>query len=247
MNFSSRAEVAPTFAGKTVAIVGSGPGVMENPKHRVDSHDVVVRVNNYKLFPQTGRRTDVFYSFFGNSIRKRVADLRHDGVRLCMCKCPDAQFIESAWHRARGKMIGVDFRWIYVKRAAWWFCPVYVPSVEEFRAHFALLGGHVPTTGFAALLDVLSFNPGHVYLTGFDFFLSRTHNVNERWKAGDPDDPIGHDPAAERAWLAANLGAYPIALDEAAREALEGRTKFKMPLPRRSVMPNPASKPHAVR
>lgn len=213
MQFCDREFVRRFFDGKSVAIVGSGPGSLQNEKGLVDSHDVVVRINQYKLFPATGFRTDVFYSYFGHSITKPAQHLRRDGVQLCICKCPDAQFIESDWHRQNGKMNGVDFRWIYAKRKDWWFCPTYVPSVEEFRAHFDLLGGHVPTTGFSAVLDVLSFNPMHVYLTGFDFFSSGVHNVNERWKRVNTTDPIGHVPDAEREWFFKNHMNYPLTMD----------------------------------
>ncbi len=204
MRFVSRAEVLPVFAGRRVAIVGSGPGVLENPPGLIDSHEVVVRVNNYKLSPAAGQRTDVYYSYFGNAIKKPAADLKRDGVRLCMAKCPNAAAIESEWHVRNKKPHGVDFRWIYQLRSDWWFCDTYVPDLQEFLEGFDLLGRHVPTTGFSAILAVLSFQPASIYLTGFDFFSSGVHNVNERWRAGASDDPIGHVPDAERAWLAAN-------------------------------------------
>lgn len=213
MNFCDKATVRKAIKGKSVAIVGSGPGCLDNQRGLVDSHDVVVRVNNYKLFPATGFRADIFYSFFGSSIKKTAKELARDGVKLCMCKCPDAQFMESEWHRARGKMQGVDFRYIYQARRDWWFCDTYVPTVPEFMEQFDLLGGHVPTTGFSALLDVLSYKPKNVFLTGFDFFKSGIHNVNQRWKRANPSDPIGHVPDAERRWFAQNYENYPITMD----------------------------------
>jgi hypothetical protein len=213
MRFCDRERVAGLLEGKSVAIVGSGPGSLDNPRGLVDSYDVVVRVNNYKLFPATGFRTDVFYSFFGQSIKKTVRELKRDGVDLCMCKCPDAKFMESKWHIEQGKPAGVDFRMIYERRKDWWFCDTYVPSVDEFMGHFNLLGGHVPTTGFSAVLDVLSYSPANVYLTGFDFFSSGLHNVNERWTKLNHSDPIGHVPRQERDWLAENFDKYPITMD----------------------------------
>lgn len=200
-----RSYVEAVFNGKTVAVVGSGPGVLDNEPGFVDSHDVVVRVNNYKLGEAQGKRTDVFYSFFGSSIRKSVQDLVTDGVSLCLCKCPDAQFTESRWHRVNGKPHGVDFRYIYRDRASWWFCPTYVPTVEEFVSVFDMLDKHIPSTGFSALQQVLQHSPASVYVTGFDFFASRVHNVDEPWRPGNPEDPIGHAPELERAWLARNL------------------------------------------
>lgn len=206
--------------GRRVALVGSGPGVLDNRPGFIDSHDVVVRVNNYKLSPAAGARTDVFYSFFGSSIRKSVEELKRDGVDLCVCKCPNAQFMQSAWHRQNGRMHGVDFRYIYRQRAGWWFCDTFVPRIADFMVGFELLGGHIPTTGFAALLDILSCGPASLYITGFDFFASGLHNVDEKWRPGDPADPIGHVPAREREWLINNMEQHPIIVDRALSQNL---------------------------
>lgn len=214
MRFLTRPQVAPRLEGKTVAIVGSGPGVLTNAPGYIDSHDVVVRVNNFKLSKAAGHRTDVFYSFFGTSIRKTAKELRDSGVTLCMCKCPNAQIMESKWHRKHRKMEGVDFRMIYQRRAQFWFCDTRIPTLDEFMAKFDLLGRHIPTTGFAAIIDVLSFSPRSVHLTGFDFFRSGLHNVDEKWEGKNPDDPIGHLPERELAWLAVNAPLLPITFDD---------------------------------
>lgn len=222
MYFVGRQDVARLLNGRSVAIVGSGPGVLGNAPGRIDSHDVVVRVNNFKCVDErTGRRTDVFYSFFGRSIKKTHADLR--GVKLCMCKCPNAQFIESEWHRAHNKMVGVDFRRIYAHRAGWWFCPTYVPPVEDFLCTFNMLGRHVPTTGFSAIVDVLSYAPRKIFLTGFDFFRSGVHNLNERWRPGDESDPIGHVPEREAEWLRERMRTYPFECDDTLSSILGNR------------------------
>lgn len=211
--FVTFSDVADRFRGKSVAVVGSGPGCLDNARGFVDSHDVVVRVNNYKTGPAQGFRTDVHYSFYGTSIRKRAEELTRDGVTLCMCKCPEAKPLDCEWHERTGKVYGVDFRYIYRIRRPWWFCDTYVPDVASFIEKFHMLGDHVPTTGFAAILDVLACAPRSVYLTGFDFFASGVHNVDENWRAGDPKDPIGHRPELEAAWLRANSGRYPLTFD----------------------------------
>lgn len=225
MRFVTKPDVAARFDGKTVAIVGSGPGVLENPRGFIDRHDIVVRVNNYRLSRTAGHRTDVFYSFFGHSIKKSVRELKRDGVTLCMCKCPDAAAIDSDWHRANGRLHGIDFRWIYQRRQGWWFCDTYVPALGDFQETFHLLGGRVPTTGFSAIRDILSCNPRAVYLTGFDGFRSGIHNVSERWRPGNPADPIAHAPERELKWLADNLRNYPVTTDRALGQALETFTR----------------------
>ena len=213
MRFVTFDEAAAHIREKSVALVGGAPSVLDNAPGFVDSHEVVVRVNNFKCGPAQGFRADVFYSFFGSSIRKSAAELQQDGVKLCMCKCPDAKPLESQWHQRNGKTNGIDFRYIYRARQGWWFCDTYVPGVASFLQKFDLLDKHIPTTGFAAILDVLACKPRSVYLTGFDFFASGLHNVDEPWRAGDPADPIGHRPGLEAAWLAQNAGCYPLTFD----------------------------------
>ena len=213
MNFCNKDYVRQVFEGKSVAIVGSAPSVLDNKPGFIDSHDVVVRVSNYKIFLETGIRTDVHYSFYGSSITKSKQELIDDGVYLCMCKCPNSKPINSSWHELHGKTKGVDFRYIYEARKNWWFCPTYIPTDEEFLHQFEILKNHVPTTGFSAILDVLSYNPKSVYLTGFDFFTSGIHNVDEGWRKNNPKDPIGHVPHEEKRWLINNHMNYPITFD----------------------------------
>lgn len=224
-HFLTRSEVQPWFEGKRVALVGSGPGVLGNEPGFIDAHDVVVRVNNYRVGVNAGIRCDVHYSFFGASILKSVADLRRDGVRLCLCKCPDGQPIESEWHQRHRMRNGVDFSYIYRLRRDWWFCPVFIPSAEDFLRGFKLLDNHVPTTGFSAILDLLSWRPQELYLTGFDFFRSGKHNVSEPWRLKNTDDPIGHVPEFELAWLRQNIEKFPtkIAVDGALAACLMAR------------------------
>ncbi len=220
MVFCSKTRVREMFQDKIVVIVGSGPGTLSNRPGFIDGHEVVVRVNNYKLMGNTGKRTDVHYSFYGVSIKKTARDLQRDGVKLCMAKCPNAKFMDSDWHRDNNAMNGVDFRPLYEKRKEWWFCDTYVPKTAEFMKHFKLLGGHVPTTGFAALLDVLQYNPAHVYLTGFDFFTSNLHNLNEHWKKANHGDPIGHVPDAERKWFVEHMESLPVSMDRRMAEVV---------------------------
>lgn len=216
MNFVSFESVANRLKGKRVAVVGSAPSCTDNEPGYVDSHDVVVRVNNHKCGEGQGFRTDIHYSFYGTSIRKSVDELKREGVSLCMSKLPDAKPLESEWHVRNGKLTGIDYRYIYKNRASWWFCDTFIPDVERFMTKFELLGKHQPSTGFAAILDILDCEPESIYLTGFDFFESRIHNVNEPWREknqGKDPDPICHRPDIESRWLRENVDRYPILLD----------------------------------
>lgn len=206
-------DAASRFTGKRVAIVGSGPSVLINEPGFIDSFDVVCRVSDYKIGEKQGRRCDVHYSFYGNSIRKDRDTLKRDGVTLCLCKLPNSKPLKSEWHEAHNKPEGVDYRYIYRNRAAFWFCDTFIPDDARFLKKFELLGRHQPTTGFAAILDVLDCEPSEVYLTGYDFFTSGLRNVDEKWKPGDPMDPICHRPDLEAAWLAENAERFPLQFD----------------------------------
>lgn len=221
MRFVSFSEVQDRLRGKTIAVVGSGPTCLHNAPGFVDSYDLVLRVNNFKLGEAQGRRCDVFYSFFGGSIKKTASELAAEGVSLCLCKCPNGRPIKSDWHERNGKTNGIDFRYIYRNRALFWFCDTFVPDDAHFLRGFELLGRHIPTTGFAAILDVMQCEPKSFYVTGFDFFASGLHNVDEKWRAGRADDPIGHRPEREFAWIAENCDRYPITFDSALAQRVE--------------------------
>lgn len=208
MRFVTFEEVASRFRGKRVAIVGSGPSSLTNEPGFVDSHDVVVRVNNFKTGEAQGFRCDVHYAFYGTSIRKSVNELQAAGVTLCMCKLPDSRPIECDWHLRNNKIAGIDYRYIYRNRRSWWFCDTFIPDDARFLAKFEMMGKHQPTTGFAAILDVLECEPASVYLTGFDFFSSGIHNVDEPWQHKNSDDPICHRPDLEAAWVRANAHRF---------------------------------------
>lgn len=214
MRFVTFEEVVSRLREKSIAIVGSAPSCLDNKQGFIDSHEIVVRVNNFKLGAQQGRRTDVHYAFYGSSIRSEAKDLKACGVTLCMCKCPDAKALDSEWHERTNRPHGVDYRYIYRARKDWWFCDTFIPDIVMYRAKFALLNNHIPTTGFAAVLDVLACSPRSVYLTGFDFFTSGRHNVNEVWKPGPADDPICHRPDLEAQWIFNNAHLYPLTFDQ---------------------------------
>lgn len=214
MRFVDFSHVVSMLRGKRVAIVGSGPSALECQHGAIDNNDVVIRVNNYGIGGVLGNRTDVFYSFFGGSIKKTKTELISQGVKLCMCKCPNSKPIESAWHETNNKLNGIDFRYLYLFRKNWWFCDTFVPTDDHFLESFKLLDGHIPTTGFSAILDVVKCNPSSIFITGFDFFQSGIHNVNKVWKPGDPNDPIGHRPMLEFEWLLKNKNNHNFIFDE---------------------------------
>lgn len=213
--FIDKAKATEFFEGKTVAVVCSGPGCAENAPGLVDSAQIVVRVNNWRIQPPgSGSRCDVAYSFWGGSQRMTKEELQAAGVKMLMSKCPNAKILESSpWHEAHGKPEGIDFRPIYRRRADWWFAPTYVTPLEDFMALFHELGDHIPTTGWTCLRTILALNPKSVLLTGMDGFTSGLHECGKAWVRKNTDDPIGHVPEKEIAWIKNNIDKYPLMVD----------------------------------
>ena len=188
------------FSGRRVCIVGSAPNGLDNQGSHIDGFDDIIRVNRYKFRPwedRLGSRTDYHYSFYGSSIKIPNYKLKDDGVKAHLCKCPDDKAHFTDWHVKNRKTRGCDFRWIYTMRKDYWIAPVYIPKRDHYLKCFQLLNKHVPTTGFACIWELIQCNPKELYITGFDFFESKMHNVNERWRDGDKEDPIRHMPEVE--------------------------------------------------
>jgi len=225
MKFIDFNETKKYFRGKRVALFGSAPSCLDNNGDHIDAFDIIVRTNNYKMgiFKRSvGTRTDVHYSFYGTSIRKTREELMSDGVNLCMCKCPNANVHVTDWHKKHGKEKGGDFGWIYKMRKNFWFGMVHIPTKEQYMKYFNLLNQHVPTTGFAAILEIIECEPKELYITGFDFFRSGIHNVNEAWRKKNQDDPVKHVPEKEMEILHSFLKIHPIKVDKRLRRIFNG-------------------------
>jgi hypothetical protein len=201
--YLKRENLVNIFKDKRVVIIGSAPsGPKVNQRKYIESHDEIIRVNNYKTkgidlrnipydFTESlGERTDWHYSFYGGSIRKKPEEL--EGIKGHLCKCPNAECHVTDWHRERNQQQGGDFRPIYRRRKDYWIAPVYIPEREHYMELFNLLDKHVPSTGLACIWELIQCNPKKLYITGFDFMQSGKHNVDELWNPGNQEDPIRH-------------------------------------------------------
>lgn len=176
--------------GKTILIVGGSPSASNKEKKWYDTFDIIVRFNNYKKI--NSDRTDIYFSYFGKNITKQPQELKNDGVKFLINKCPNINMTKDL----KGYHIQMaDYRWIYDLRKNWWFCPVISLSKEELLGQIKILEGYMPSVGLSAILFFSKYiKPIHII--GFDCFESGIHNLNEKW-----DGSGNHKPLKEKAVL----------------------------------------------
>lgn len=164
------------FKGKTVLVLGSAKCVGLLKPDFMDTFEIIVRCNNYKIF-NACTRTDVYYSFLGGSIKKSMDDIVKDGAKFVFCRCPDMNFAAHV----NGKYIpgkSFDARPVYEQRKNWFKLPYYIQTYKNYRRNYALCD-RLLSTGVSAIIDVLRYDPARLFVAGFDFFTTLIHNVDE--------------------------------------------------------------------
>ena len=69
--------------GKTVLLVGGGPDAGKLKASGYETHEVIIRCNNFK-FANSCKRTDIWYSYFGRNIK----DVEEVFVQYSLCGLP---------------------------------------------------------------------------------------------------------------------------------------------------------------
>lgn len=137
------------FNGKSVCLVGNGKSALLHDGNSVDGHDLVVRMNEFKLHDHEkfiGHRTDV-HAFTGS---KSVHSLdTWDTIQHYYCA---DGFIEKKYLQP----------WMGDENLLFWTRPK--GQWEDF------LDGAWPTTGLRILLDALNSGARSVTLLGYDFY-----------------------------------------------------------------------------
>ena len=170
--------------GKKILIVGGAPSASKKSRDWYDSFDIIVRCNNYKKV--NSDRTDIFFSYFGRNIKKTEEELRADGVKFLVNKCPNSDMtgkFESF------EIQDKDYRWIYDLRKDWWFKPLVSLTESELISQIEMLGGFMPTVGLSAVLFFTKYSKP-VNIIGFDCFESGKHNLDEAWDGSGKHAPI---------------------------------------------------------
>jgi hypothetical protein len=186
-------DVYKFFKGRKVIVLGSAPCVVNADADYLDSFDWIVRTNNYEHFNEC-KRVDVYYSFFGNSIMGVEERIKRDKPKFLFLKYP-LNFCFTRHTRGReisGK--SGDFRFVQRLRAKLLSNNHhFAQTIPNFISNFCAIGS-IPTTGVAAIFDILRYEPKELHIAGFDFFKSKKHNIDEKW---NPKDGQRHDFASE--------------------------------------------------
>lgn len=176
------------FKGKKVIVLGSAPNVVNTTAEFMESFDVIVRVNNFTNF-NACTRTDVFYSFFGKTVKRSFEDIDDSGCSLVMCKCPIGAVTVKNPDGSINSKLSDNYNWIYDYRKKWFGVlglPIYIQTEKNYTKDNKKIG-QIMTTGVKAILDVLRYKPSALHFAGFDFGMSKMHNIDKQMtiKSGD--------------------------------------------------------------
>jgi hypothetical protein len=185
-----------SFRGASIAIVGNAGYLSDfDQGERIDSHDLVLRMNNFRVSGmerQVGSRLDIFMSTFFHDVCLDNPLL--DEASYLIASVPNNfRKHDLRWRHAQAITAAMS----RLKRRE-----VFVPPLGGFREKLQQIGKY-PTTGAMALylvIEELLAVCGSVYVTGFSFFAGRSHYFSQQQV-----DPTNHDPQRERILLAAAL------------------------------------------
>jgi hypothetical protein len=174
----------------------------------IDSHNLVIRMNNFQIAgfePRVGSRVDVFFTNFFTDIRYERSELAE--VKYVVASVPNnfRKVRRQHIHHRHAEHLVAGLR--AMRRAE-----VFVPAYDNFRG-LVRQWGAFPSTGLMAVLFALDFLPcAKLYVTGFSFFQGTAHYFQDQ-----PASARNHDFLRERelfrALLAPHLASGRVVVD----------------------------------
>ena len=200
------------FQHASLAIVGNAGYLAELPQgERIDSHDLVLRMNNFQTAGferQVGARTDIFLTTFHTDVKLTNPALRQ--AKFIVASVPNNLRRDRSRGvlNAHGVQIAAGLNHLQRKQA-------FVPSWDYFLAKKDMIGKY-PTSGAMAIFlatEFLAPRCRSIYLTGFSFFRGPSHYFSNQTVT-----PRNHDLEREEALIRDQLRplvtAGQITLDE---------------------------------
>jgi hypothetical protein len=185
----------------SVAIIGNAGYLSQTQLgERIDTHDVVVRMNDFQTAGfehAVGRKADLLVASFAEEIQFDSPQLRTP--RWVVSSMPP-NFSKDP---SRGLLfrhgVNIASGLTRMRRQT-----VFVPGIEYYAALHARLGA-MPSTGAMAILLItkaLADQVGDVFIAGFSFFEGQAHYYDNRVL-----DAAHHAMSAEKEMLREHLGA----------------------------------------
>lgn len=199
-NQATDLQLSNFIRGKNVVILGSSPSVLNNNASHIHSFDTICRVNGtdadtYRYQKQIGTRTDIHYSFYGSSIARSADALKKEGCKMLVSKIPYCNFTEHYTYGDEERRGVLNFN-KYFDNFRFSGIRLYLPHTWDLIEECKIVN-RMLTSGVSGIRKILSYHPKQLYITGFDFFESKTHNVSQPWKNGNG----GHKTESEREYV----------------------------------------------
>jgi hypothetical protein len=166
------------LSGKKVCIVGPAPKIIGSSSGEViDSYDIVVRLNNGYMFcdkhrEDIGMKMNIIYQTaipkLGRGVTMPIEKLQNKVKWVC-CSYPDEKHRKNICNFIK-----------YVDNRIF----MHIMNRDRWGELSLSIGGQVgkgpipPTTGLAAIVDLLYYDIERLYITGFTFF--KVHKKRER-------------------------------------------------------------------
>lgn len=222
------------LGGKTVAIVGSSPHLEGTGLgSRIDSHEVVIRINDCSPRKRTedfGSRTTLLSLNLGSDhleeYRQLLGQELDHNSELKGVLCPGQSWdTEPRWKKLRGS-VSKNFESLGKK------LPLITVEDERLQSLESEVGGQ-PTTGLATIALVLDSNAKQIFICGFSFYSTTerySREKTERQSSGMSafSPPTGHKPWLEVAYLRRKLNDRRVSFDSMFASLVEKNT-YKKP------------------
>jgi len=169
-NLNIKEQYENYLKNKKVCIVGPAPKIIGSSSGKIiDSHDIVVRLNNGYMFcdkhgEDIGTRMDIIYQTsipkFGRGITMPIKELQNKVKWIC-CSYPDEKHRKNICDVVEhvGDRISIHI----MDRNRW-------GKLSELIGNQVGKSAIPPTTGLAAIFDLLAHDIKKLYITGFTFF-----------------------------------------------------------------------------
>lgn len=180
----------PSLSNKSIAIVGNSGYLLQNKYGKlIDSHDLVLRMNNFITTgyeESVGKKFDIYICNFFRDIN--FENIAHT-PNIIISSVPNNFFKNENGHLTsfHSKEITNGAKKLAQKK-------IFSPRTSSYKKYADNLGSK-PSTGLMAIIlakEILSPIAKNIFITGFSFFQGKNHYFSNQ-----PADTRTHSPEGE--------------------------------------------------